>query len=68
MSNERLPHRNSNRPETSSEEEIRTLVLRLLELVASHVVEKLQQRKPAESGEKSLKRRNPGSSNRRDEL
>lgn len=65
MSNQQLPRGNSDRPETSSEEEIRILVLRLLELVAVRVVEKLQQSSSAEPGEKSLKRRNPGSSNRR---
>jgi hypothetical protein len=68
MSKEQLPHANSNRPEVSSEEEIRTLVLRLLELVASRAVEKLQQCNSAESSKKPSKRRNPGSSNRRDEL
>jgi hypothetical protein len=67
MSNKQLPKGNSKRPIMSSEEEIRTLLLRLLELVASRVVEKLQQCNSAGSGEKSLKRLNPGSSNRKGE-
>jgi hypothetical protein len=65
MSNEQLPHGNSMRAEMSGEEEIRILLLRLLELVASRVVEKLQQCESAVAGERSFKEPNPSSGERK---
>jgi hypothetical protein len=66
MSNEQLPNGNSKRAEMSGEEEIRTLLVRLLELIASRVVEKLQHSNSGGSGEKSLESRNPSPSDEND--
>jgi hypothetical protein len=65
MSTKKPLHEKSNQPTTSSEEEIRTLLHRLLELVAECVVEKLQRYSAAAPGEEPPKRQNPGSVNRK---
>jgi hypothetical protein len=60
MRNQQLPQGNSGRPDMLNEEEIHSLLLRLLELVASRVVEKLQECNSPGAGEKPLERRDPG--------
>ena len=50
MSNKELHHGNASRPETPSAEEIHALLVRLLELVAVRVAEKLRQRSSTEPG------------------
>jgi len=50
MSNEERHHEDPSRPTTPIPQEIRTLLVRLLELLAARIAEKLQPRSPAKPG------------------
>jgi hypothetical protein len=51
MSNHEQTPSNPSKPEPSRKENTRTLLLRLLEMLAAHIVEKLLRRSPSEPGE-----------------
>jgi hypothetical protein len=63
MSNQEPSSRHPNKPEPFREEDTRTLLLRLLELLAAHIVEKLRPCPPSERREnarKSVRHRGEG--------
>lgn len=60
MSNQKPDPSNPGRTQSLAEQEIRTLLLRLLELLATRIVEKLGQRTSSEAGEMVRTSSHPG--------